>query len=135
MSKKSYQILPYGVNLFKIPAVIGGNQKRDFQKINLLIDTGASFTIVSRMIITNLDYDLNNYSQTQQLTTGKGNTAPIPMIELNWFNCGGKIVNNFAILAYDIPSMLKVDGVLGMDFLVKYAATISLQEQKIYFDK
>ncbi|MGY6529585.1 MAG: aspartyl protease family protein [Cyanobacterium sp.] len=133
MSKKSYRILPYGVNLFKIPAVIGGNRKGDFQKVNLLIDTGASFTIISPMIIIDLDYNPTNYRQTQRITTGKGTTAPIPMIDLNWFNCGGKIVNNFPILAYDIPSTLKVDGVLGMDFLVKYGAIISLQEQKMYF--
>ncbi len=65
-SKKSYSLIPYGYNLFKIKAVIGGVKKGDFQRINLLLDTGASFTIISRKILLDLNYNL---SKTAKKTT------------------------------------------------------------------
>ncbi len=132
--KKHYSLIPYGTNLFKIKAVVGGLIKGEFERITLLVDTGASFTLVSKKILTDLGYDLINSGKKRQLITGKGATSPIPVININWFNCAGKVVNNFDILAYDIPKTLKVDGVLGMDFLLNYGAIISLKNREIYFD-
>lgn len=101
--RKSYALISYGYNLFKIKAVIGGNKKGDFQRISLLLDTGSSFTIISRKILIDLEYDLTKTVRKQQLITGKGITPPIPVITLSWFNCAGQIINNFDVLSYDIP--------------------------------
>lgn len=57
-SKKSYSLYPYGYNLFTIKSVIGGIKKGDLQRVNLLLDTGASFTIISRKILIDLNYNL-----------------------------------------------------------------------------
>jgi aspartyl protease family protein len=135
IAKKCYSLIPYGYNLFKIKAVIGGISKGEFQRVNLLVDTGASFTLISRKIVIDLGYDLTKSERKQRLITGKGITSPIPVIKVSWFNCAGKIVNDFDILAYDIPRDLKVDGVLGMNFLLKFKATISLGSCKIYFEE
>ena len=133
-SKKSYSLYPYGYNLFTIKSVIGGIKKGDFQRVNLLLDTGASFTIISRKILIDLNYNLTETVKKQRIITGKGTTSPLPIISISWFNCAGKIINNFEILGYDIPKSLKVDGILGMNFLVKHGAIIALNNKKIYFD-
>ena len=132
--KKRYTLIPYSSNLFKIKAVIGGNKKGDFHRINLLLDTGSSFTIIASKILIDLEYDLGKPQKKQQIVTGKGITSLIPVISISWFNCAGKIINNFELLAYDIPQPLKVDGMLGMNFLVQYGAMINLHTQEIYFD-
>jgi aspartyl protease family protein len=134
MRKKRYSIKPYGINLFKISAVVGGKEKGLFGKLFLLIDTGSSFTIISQTIVEELGYDFKKIARRQQIITGKGLTTPIPVIKVSWFNCAGKIVNNFDVLAYDIPRNLKVDGILGMDFLVKFRSLISLASNNIYFE-
>lgn len=135
MINKRYPIKPYGIDLFKIPAVVGGKTKGLSGKLFLLIDTGASFTIISKRIVEELGYDLTKSERKQRLITGKGITSPIPVIKVSWFNCTGKIVNDFDILAYDIPRDLKVDGVLGMNFLLKFKATISLGSCEVYFEE
>lgn len=132
--KKRYPLISYGSNLFKIKGVIEGSKKGDFERINLLLDTGSSFTIVASKILIDLEYNLKQSQKKQQIVTGKGITSPIPLINISWFNCAGKIINNFEILAYDIPLALKVDGILGMNFLVQYGAIINLHTQEIYFD-
>jgi len=134
MKSKHYSITPYGINLFKVPAVIGGAKKGLFGKLFLLIDTGASFTIISQRIVKQLKYDLTETAKTQQLITGKGVTSPLPIITVSWFNCAGKIINNFEVIAYNIPPALKVDGILGMNFLVTNKAIIDLHTKTIYFD-
>ena len=134
MKSKCYQIIPYGIDLFKVPAVIGGAKQGLFGKLFLLIDTGASFTIISNKILEQLEYDLSKTTKKQQIITGKGITSPIPIISVSWFNCAGKIINNFELLGYDIPQSLKVDGILGMNFLVKHGAIIALNSQEIYFN-
>jgi aspartyl protease family protein len=105
MRSKSYSILPYGLNLFKVSAVVGGAKKGVFGKVFLLIDTGASFTLISNRVLQQLKYDVTKFEKTQQLITGKGATSPIAVININWFNCAGKVVNNYDILAYDIPKI------------------------------
>jgi aspartyl protease family protein len=132
--KKRYSLIAYSTNLFKIKAVIGSREKGDFQRINLLVDTGSSFTLISRQILIDLDYNIAQSIKKQQLITGKGVTSPIPVITVSWFNCAGKVINQFDVLAYDIPQSLKVDGILGMNFLVTEGAIISLDTKEIYFD-
>ena len=100
----------------------------------LFSPTCTSFTIISRKILIDLNYNLTKTVKKQRIITGKGTTSPLPIISISWFNCAGKIINNFEILGYDIPKSLKVDGILGMNFLVKHGAIIALNNKKIYFD-
>ncbi|NCS09374.1 MAG: peptidase A2A [Microcystis aeruginosa G13-12] len=125
-------LLRHGQNLFKINAMIGGINKGDFYRVTLLVDTGSSMTILPVKILEDLGYNLNNPQSKQTIVTGKGTTPPIPIIQIAWFNCIGQLLKNFEVMAYNIPAVLRVDGLLGMNFLISCQSVISVATAKIY---
>lgn len=136
--QKRYSLKRYGTNLLKVNATIGSAKqsirKSRFRRISLLVDTGASFTIIPKSILEDLGYDLNNPLRYQSIITGQGKTQPLPIIQLSWFNSMGQLIENFEVITYDLPRQLQVSGVLGMDYLQRRKAVISLHKAVIYFE-
>jgi hypothetical protein len=44
-----------------------------------------------------------------------------------------QLLENFDVFAHDIPPNLRIDGLLGMDFLTRFQAVISVGDAKIRF--
>lgn len=133
--KKIYYLSRHGNNLLKTNAVIFAENKKRYQKVSLLLDTGSSFTILPQKILEQLGYNLQNPIRYKSITTGKGNTQPLPMIKINTFNCLGQKIENFEVIVYDLPSNLQVNGLLGMDFLTTRKAIINLYKTELYFQE
>lgn len=131
--QKRYSLLSYGINLFKVKAVVGGTRKGFFGRVTLLVDTGSSFSILPVQILEELGYNLSQPSRRQSITTGQGSTPLLPVVTVSWFNCAGQLIENFEVVAFDIPAILRVNGLLGMDFLLSCRAVISVAQAQIYF--
>lgn len=131
--KKIYRLSRYGINLLKTSAIVGGFKTKRYQQISLLLDTGSSFTILPRQVLEHLGYSLSYPLRYQDITTGKGDTSPLPVIQVFWLNCLGQLMENFEVVVYDIPKNLQVNGLLGMDFLIQTKAVIFLDSGEIYF--
>lgn len=128
--QKAYRLLPHGQNLLKVPTTIGGTVKGDYVGVRLVVDTGASFTIVAIHILQELGYDTDNPLRRQQIVTGQGQIKA-PVVRVAWLNCVGQLVENFEVVAHTIPAALRVDGLLGMDFLTLCRAVIDVAEAEI----
>jgi len=96
----------------------------------MLVDTGAGYTILPVELIDALGYDLTQPIGRVRLITANG-LIIAPLVKVSWLNCLGQFVKNFAIAAHTIPST-SFDGVLGMDFLVRRKAVISVAEAQIH---
>jgi aspartyl protease family protein len=131
---KRYTLSRYGANLLRVNATVGSAYKRDCQRVSLLVDTGASYTILPARVLEDLQYDLKNSSRYQSIITGQGTTAPLPVIGVSWFNCLGQFFDDFDVIAYQLPTRLQVSGLLGMDFLTRCQAVISVARGEIYFE-
>ncbi len=134
---KSFPLLPHGKNLLKVFATLGGNNSDVSEyRIPLLVDTGSTYTILPTMPLKDLGYNLENPISSEKITTGKGQIY-VPIIKISWFNCVGKLIKGFNVIAYDIPSTIRVRGLLGMDFLLVREATIALKSKssQIYFEE
>ncbi len=85
-------------------------------------------------VIVGLGYDLQ---QAQGLArfTGVSGIVIAPIFNVAWFNCLGQTIRNFPVVAYTIPSAIYFDGLLGMDFLTRCKAILSVAEAKIRFQK
>lgn len=132
---KSYHLSRYGLNLLRVNAVISGYNQKSYQRVSLLLDTGSSFTVLPRPVLEHLGYNLKYPIRHQTITTGKGNTSALPVIEIHWFNCLGQLIENFEVVAYSIPNNIRVNGLLGMDFLTKTKAVIFIETGKISFNR
>ncbi|MEG5014723.1 MULTISPECIES: retropepsin-like aspartic protease [unclassified Microcoleus] len=130
--QKVYRLLRYGQNLLAVQATVGSREGGDFVRVRLLVDTGSSFTILPVQVLQNLGYDTRNPLRRQELVTGQGRIY-VPVINVSWFNCVGQLIENFEIVAHDIPPNLRIDGLLGMDFLTRFQAVISVGDAEIRF--
>lgn len=128
--QKAYRVLPHGQNLLKVPTRIGGTARGDYMLLRLVVDTGASFTIVPIKILKELGYDTDKPLRCQEIFTGQGRIKA-PVFRVAWLNCVGQEVKNFEVAAYMIPAGLGVDGLLGMDFLTRCRAVIDVGEPEI----
>ena len=109
-------------------ATVGGG-KRKQSKARLLVDTGSSYTILPIEALEKLGYDTHNLSRKVRLIGANG-VVVAPLVTISWFNCLGQLLKNFTVAAHTIPAA-SFDGVLGMDFLTRCRAVISVGEAEI----
>ena len=127
---KSYQLSRVG-RLFRVKAAVGGLSETVARPL-LLVDTGASFTILPAEVISGLGYDLQ-FAQEKVRLVGINGITVAPVVNLTWFSCLGQIIKDFPVLVHTIPTGIYADGLLGMDFLTQCKAVISVAEAKIRF--
>jgi predicted aspartyl protease len=94
-------------------------QKKLVRVVNLLIDTGANYTIVSWSTLISLGLDPAVSTVRQPITTANG-LVWMPKVELEEFQALGQNIEHFPLLAHTIPLGIQVVGVLGMDFLTQF---------------
>nr|AIA11142.1 Aspartyl protease [uncultured bacterium] len=128
MSKLIYPVQHYK-NLFIVNAAIGSLTTQP-KVIRLLVDTGASYTLISRKILISAGYDLENVPKKLTIIAASGNLQA-PIIQLNWFNCLGSHITDLPTLAWDLPPGINTSGLLGMDFLTRLGAVIDISNGAI----
>lgn len=89
-------------------------------KANLVVDTGASSTVISPSILTGLGIVIRNDPAVEMKTAGGIVTVGWAMVEK--ISVDGKEKKNMRVIAHDaVPG---ADGLLGMDFLGDYRVEI-----------
>jgi hypothetical protein len=103
-------------------------------EVRLLVDTGASYTLLPVKVLNDLGYDTENpIARYDKLVTGGGQTSGIPIIQVASFYCLGKQMIDFPVLAYTLPKSPNQRywrGVLGMDFLSHFRSAILLENER-----
>ncbi|MBA2407493.1 MAG: clan AA aspartic protease [Chitinophagales bacterium] len=122
-----------GYHLF-IEASIGNHNVR------LLIDTGASNTVLDKKFITDKTPDLK-LEVNEQLTTGVGsNTIQSEFTEINDLRIGNITIRSYKVAVldlmhvnetYQIIQLPPIDGVIGCDFLVEFDAIINMKKKQL----
>jgi predicted aspartyl protease len=115
-----------------VRAAIGGRDGT-IVKVRLLIDTGATFTTLPRELLQVVNGNVNYRVQQQNLVTGNG-VIHVDLVEIAWLSCLGERAEAFPVIAHSLPAGTFVDGVLGMDFLRRYRATLMIASAKIRLD-
>ncbi|MBI3195109.1 MAG: clan AA aspartic protease [Ignavibacteriae bacterium] len=117
-------ILEHAGNLFSLKAALYGGDKQ--RLVTLILDTGASRTLVSRVRLELLGYSVAQSKSSQRIITASG-IVHAQVIMLDNFYCLGKNIQHFEVVAYDLPPESHVEGLLGMDFLSKFDFHLSTQ--------
>jgi predicted aspartyl protease len=131
-TSKTYRLTRFG-NLLRTKVTPGSSDGLHGQA-QLLVDTGASYTILPAEVIVGLGYDLQQSQRVARFVSVSG-IVIAPVVVVAWFNCLGQTIKEFPIVAHTIPSGIYFDGLLGMDFLTQCKAVISVAEAKIQFSK
>jgi predicted aspartyl protease len=84
--------------------------------LRLILDTGATTSLIDRSIIASLGFDLAGATNHVPMTTGSG-VVSVPRIVLTRLTSLGHHRFGFPVLAHSLPAGAQVFGLLGLDFL------------------
>lgn len=84
--------------------------------LKLLLDTGASFTIIPVEVAERPGCDLSHPLRRVRVASASA-VIIAPMIPVPRFDCLGARFKNMPVIAFTLPAETFVDGLLGMDFL------------------
>jgi predicted aspartyl protease len=96
----------------------------------LLVDTGSSFTTLPVEVLESLGCDVSQAKKRVAIMTGNG-IIQAPVVSVPLFNCLGQQVQNFAVVAINLPFNPLTNGLLGMDFLYWCGALIDVKKAEI----
>jgi predicted aspartyl protease len=92
---------------------------------NLILDTGASSTVISRRLAGLLSIRPTGTAMGQ--TVGGMITAPIA--RLTSIKVGAAEIAELSVIVHDFSRDPRIDGLLGMDFLGQYHVGLDSQKQ------
>jgi clan AA aspartic protease (TIGR02281 family) len=116
-------------NAIIIPNVILNNKLG----VNFILDTGATYTSISKSTANQLGLDLSN-ARIVSLKTANG-IIQVPRIVLDTININGIEAYNVEVTIHDVPAAKNVTGLLGLSFLDQFKLTIEKKNNKIILEK
>lgn len=129
---KSYRATRFGNTLLASAVVGSGGAAGETEaRVRLLVDTGASYTMLKVETLVRLGYDLSQPFGHVRLVSANG-IIVAPLVKLSWFNCMGQLLRDFTVAAHTIRGG-GFAGVLGMDFLTRCRAIIAVAEGELSF--
>ena len=103
------------LNLIALDVLAEGVGERSVS-LRMVLDTGASFTILSWSAAESLDYHPERRARRVQFTTGSGRGAA-PVLTVKAIEAVGVRLTQVPVLCHDLPQGSLVDGLLGLSFL------------------
>jgi predicted aspartyl protease len=96
----------------------------------LILDTGATTSLLKDSVLTALGFDLASVTQHVQMTTGSHVTS-VPRVILTRMTALGRTRIGMPVLAHTLPTRVSVSGLLGLDFLRDQLLTIDFRTGQI----
>ncbi len=101
----------------------------DFHYLNLIVDTGAAFTAISQRAAIETKVDVTPVRQMRIVSAHR--VAHVPIIRIDAFQVGSRCVENMEVMVLPLPSELRTDGLLGVNFLEKFRVTFEFDQETI----
>ena len=92
---------------------------------NLVLDTGAGQTMISKRIAN----DLRLYSTGAGTRIGVGGAVSVPTATLDAIRVGDADVKNMRVSIHDLPLNAFEEGLLGMDFLGRFQMSLDIEKR------
>ena len=129
IGKASIPIEKHG-QVVVIQAMLNNKQSAKF-----IVDTGASFTMISSALAKDLSIDTSGQNQqTMPFQTANG-LIQAPLTNLDSITVGGMEIKNLTAAVHDIVSDSQVAGLLGLNFLSNFKMDIDTQSGVIHLEK
>ncbi|MBC8179845.1 retroviral-like aspartic protease family protein [candidate division KSB1 bacterium] len=90
----------------------------------VVLDTGATMTIIPADILADLGYDPGHPELSRiRIITGSG-VEYAPCITIKGLIVGGENLENVDVLCHDLPAEAGINGLLGLNFVKNFDSTI-----------
>jgi len=111
-----------------VPAHIAGPKGRD--EIELLLDTGCTWTVLRPSVLASLKYDLSQPLRRLSATTASGN-VDVDIFQLESLSTLGKQCSPYFVAVRDLPAESPGDGLLGLDFFEGHLLQIDFRQSTV----
>ena len=101
---------------------VGGVDANTFRNVFVVLDTGASTTMIPTKVAADLGYDISN--PNQQIVTASG-IVLAKRITVRKLTAIGETVENIDVVCHDLPEDSIIEGLLGLNFLRHFDVNIS----------
>lgn len=112
-----------------VPATI--NEKA---AVKFVVDTGASYTMISQATAKELEIDLEKKLPTIPFQTANG-VIQAPLVTLSSIDVGGLQVKDLTAAVYDVFPDPSISGLLGLNFLSQFRMDIDTQNGLLHLEK
>ncbi|HTN72984.1 MAG TPA: TIGR02281 family clan AA aspartic protease [Methylomirabilota bacterium] len=99
-----------------------------------VVDTGASYTMISSVTAKELNIDTDQNGRTVPFQTANG-LIQAPLISLESIAVGGLEINNLTAAIHDVLPDPKIAGLLGLNFLSNFRMDIDTQKGLLNLEK
>ena len=99
-----------------------------------VVDTGASYTMISSAMAKELDIDLTQDQRTMPFQTANG-LIQAPLTNLESITVGGMEIKNLTAAVHDAVPDPQVAGLLGLNFLTNFRMDIDTQKGLLHLEK
>ena len=103
---------------------VTGKRKR---RVKLLFDTGATITMLSWDTLKDIGYDPAISNRRKNITTANG-VIEAPLVKVKEISIGDFRVNDIDAICHDIPELIRVDGLLGLNFIENFKVCIDYRK-------
>jgi len=116
------------------PGVVGATINSKVQ-VSMLIDTGASFTVISRKVANEAGIVMRDDMPKIKVVLADGTEKEATRVTLKSLNVGGAKIDNVEATIIDNPVAKDIEGLLGMSFLKYFHVKIDSNEKCLVLEK
>ncbi len=103
-------------------------------KANFILDTGASYTVISEHVAKELKIDLDKKHPKIQLQTANG-VIEVPLVTLDSIEVSGLRVDDLSAVVHDFSKDTNIAGLLGLNFLSKFRMDLDTEKGVLVLEK
>ena len=103
-------------------------------KANFILDTGASYTVISEHIAKELKIDLGKKHPKIRLQTANG-IIDVPLVTLDSIEISGLRVDDLAAAVHDFSKDTNIAGLLGLNFLGNFRMDLDIEKGVLILEK
>jgi len=104
---------------------IGG--KTSPMRMDMILDTGATYTIIPWKVAERLGYDPARVRKRVKITTASS-VEKAPVMTPGYIEALGKKATSVEAICHDMPPRRRTDGLLGLSFLRKFETVINFKK-------
>ncbi len=101
---------------------------------NFILDTGASYTVISKHIAKELKIDLAKKHPKIRLQTANG-IINVPLVTLDSIEVSGLRIDDVAVAVHDFSKDTNIAGLLGLNFLGKFRMELDTEKGVLILEK
>ncbi|MEW5759450.1 MAG: retropepsin-like aspartic protease [Candidatus Thermoplasmatota archaeon] len=95
--------------------------------MDLILDSGAVFTVISWAMLKIIGYDPASVPARQEIITANG-VIEVPKLKVKSIVVGDIKANNVEVVVHDIPELAGIRGLLGLSFLKHFNTVMNYRD-------